>query len=542
MTQGAALVSMDDRAGVNPERSSTAAPTATPFAFWILIYFLSGFVAIGLEILWFRLLDVSVKSSAYTFGTLLAVYLSCLAVGSLVGARRQQRIFDPTVSYLRIQCGVIILALLPLLLLVHLPDWFIERTWLFQYWSDSNPLYPSRERWLATITLYVFFPLCVMGASTFAMGYSFAALQKGVQSEAIDSGYRVGVLQAANIVGCVLGSLVVGLWWLQYFGTAASLQILAVFSATFAMLGILITSQRTHFAIALATIACVTWLLPSNQGLWLRLHGQSRASVMVVAEDVSGIAAAAPEDASKWRVSANGKSQSSLPFGGFHAKLGALPSTLHPKPESIAIIGLGSGNTAWAAACRAEETRSIKVFEVCTAELPLLSALAASGSHPQLANFLSDSRLSIIGRDARHALMTSAEEYDIIETDAIRPHSAYAGYLYSIEFFELCRSRLKSGGLMCCWSPTQGTFSTFRQVFPYMVILDNGYLLIGSKEPISIDKAAWKSTVERPGVAGYLGPDVTNECLMSIENVTTDAEQFSIPMINTDLFPFDEFH
>ncbi len=282
-------------------------------------------------------------------------------------------------------------------------------------------------------------------------------------------------------------------------------------------------------------------VLPTDNRLWLRLHGQVASSEMVIVEDVSGVAAAGPEvDAPKWRVSANGKSQSSLPFSGFHCKLGALPATLHSNPQQIAIIGLGSGSTAWAASCRST-TQSIKVFEICTSEAPLLHSLAASGKHSGLDAFLKDTRIEIIGRDARHSLMTSDQRYDIIETDAIRPNNAYAGYLYSLEFFELCRSRLAPGGLMC-WSPTSGTFSTFRQAFPHVLALDGGLLLIGSSEPLVLNRDAWKSIVSSSEVANYLGVDVVNECLSSIDSATTTAEQFEVPMINRDLFPYDEFH
>ena len=45
-----------------------------PLAAWATIYGLSGFVALSLEILWFRILDVGIKSSPYTFGHVLGVF------------------------------------------------------------------------------------------------------------------------------------------------------------------------------------------------------------------------------------------------------------------------------------------------------------------------------------------------------------------------------------------------------------------------------------------------------------------------------------
>ena len=39
-----------------------------------------------------------------------------------------------------------------------------------------------------------------------------------------------------------------------------------------------------------------------------------------------------------------------------------MPALVHPGPASVAVIGLGSGETAWAVACR-QETRSIDVVK-----------------------------------------------------------------------------------------------------------------------------------------------------------------------------------
>ena len=75
------------------------------------LYALSGFVALSLEIVWFRLLDVAVKSTAFTFGTVLAVYLLGSASGrspgasaAWAGARRPLR------AFLLTQCAILALA------------------------------------------------------------------------------------------------------------------------------------------------------------------------------------------------------------------------------------------------------------------------------------------------------------------------------------------------------------------------------------------------------------------------------------------------
>jgi len=50
--------------------------------FAYLLVFITGFLAIGYELVWFRVVGVLVKASPYVFSTVLAVYLSGIALGS----------------------------------------------------------------------------------------------------------------------------------------------------------------------------------------------------------------------------------------------------------------------------------------------------------------------------------------------------------------------------------------------------------------------------------------------------------------------------
>ena len=77
-----------------------------PFAVWIALYGLAGFQALSLEIIWFRLLGVMMKSSAFTFGTLLTIFLTGLGVGAALGSRLLRNVRRPGRAFLLLQAFV----------------------------------------------------------------------------------------------------------------------------------------------------------------------------------------------------------------------------------------------------------------------------------------------------------------------------------------------------------------------------------------------------------------------------------------------------
>src|SRR6185295_10094239 len=201
--------------------------------------------------------------------------------------------------------------------------------------------------------------------------------------------------------------------------------------------------------------------------LWMRLLGRAEAQG-VINEDATGVAAVAEMASGGHGVFVNGKHHSQIPFGGTHTRLGAAPAIVHPNPLDVAIIGLGSGDTAWASGCR-PETRHMTVFEISGGQPGLLAAFVARTQYAPMRSLLSDPRLRIVVDDGRRALQSSDARYDVIEADALWPMVAYAGNLYSEEFFTMCASRLKPGGLLCTWAPTPRVYSTFVTVMPYVI-------------------------------------------------------------------------
>jgi SAM-dependent methyltransferase len=289
--------------------------------------------------------------------------------------------------------------------------------------------------------------------------------------------------------------------------------------------------------LALLSLAAI---LPGQRDFWLRLHGRTPAPSLV-REDSTSVVAVTPADAGIWFVFVNGKSNSVLPYGGGeHTLLGAIPAVVHPAPRDVAIVGLGSGNTAWAAACR-RETESVTVFEVAAPQVPLLREFEAREEQPKLHQFLTDPRVRIEIADGRNALERGDRRYDLIEADALRPWTAGSGNLYSEEFFARCARRLKPGGVMCTWAPTPRVRATFLKVFPHA--LEAGGMLVGSLEVLPLDVAEWTARALSPPVTEYLGNHAARQVVRALRGAQPAHASGYVPQnrLNHDLFPRDEF-
>ena len=543
------LYVLRDRAGSPPAvaagpaavRPGAEAPGSRPLSLWLSLYALSGFVALSLEIVWFRLLDVAVKSTAFTFGTVLAVYLLGSAAGALVAAPSVARLGRPLRAFLLAQCALLALAALPVVLAVALPPDSRGLAWFVDYWGAYAffPFGHEADR-TSILKLYVELPLLLFFLPTVLMGVSFPILQRAVHDDPATSGRKVGALQAANIAGCTAGSLLVGLVSLEHLGTPGTLRLLLVLGMVFALVG-LRCYGRSFVAPALL-LAVLAVALPGPDRLWRRLHGVAESVPLAIfEEDATSVVAVTPDERG-FRLSVNGKGNSWMPYGtgphgSGHTLLGALPATVHPAPADVAVVGLGSGDTAWAAAWR-PETRSLTVFEISAPQPRILWRLVGVVDVTDTRHLLEDPRLRIRIEDGRKALEAGRQLFDLIETDATWPETAGSGNLYSVEFFAAASRRLKPGGLMCTWAPTARVSTSFRAVFPHALEDPADEVLIGSLAPIPFGPEGWAARAATS--APYLGASRTRDVLEALSKLHPAGP---VPAVapNRDLFPRDEY-
>jgi spermidine synthase len=551
-----------DTPAVRATAGAAAAASGPGFRSLALLFALSGFVGLSLEIVWLRLLGVGLKSNSFTFPTLLGLYLAGIGIGALVGRPLARRARSPRGVFLILQWTAV--AYVPLALWVvaryagrvEFPHAHLVWTYMgeFDPFDMATLLRGVRHTLLGQATtvfevdvarlfvmLYVLFPLLLAGLPTLLFGVSYPFLQKAVQTDPEMVGRRTGWLQAANIAGSAAGASVTGLVLLAWLGSAGTVRLLALASGLY--LWAWAAGSWPRRALAVAATALPIAAAPSASGLWAGMH-VTRPDSFVFAEDASGVAVVKrrPESETSFVMHINGIGQGGLPFGDKHTLLGALPVLVHPRPRTVAIVGLGSGDTPYAALAR-PETERLDCLEIVGSMEHALRQLDTRFQPPGLRDLLRDPRLRLRTVDGRAFLSRSQERYDVIEADALRPTSAFSGCLYSREYFAIVRSRLAPGGLAVTWAPTARIRDTFASIFPGALAFDD--VLIGSTGPLEWDPERVRAQAGRAEVRGHFaraGVDLEGPLERLLAAAPQRLEAPADPGdLNTDLFPRDEY-
>jgi spermidine synthase len=495
---------------------------------WAAVYGMTGFVSLALEVSWFRLLNVLLISNTYTFARLLTVYLVFLGIGAWAGARRLTSVRRPDLVFLALQLGVGVAAAIGPVVAI----------------AVARRFSPAALLYLA--------PLLVLPLPTFLMGLCFPLVQRLVADNFAVLGKRVGLAIFANTVGCVLGTIVTGFFLLDRLGTPTTLRILV------GMLGLLgcgaaLLSRRKELAAgALIVSVAAILLIPRGTAFWAPLHPD--VSQLDVREDGScvtatGFAPAIPgikvTADHQFFLFINGEYQNGVPFDDFHIRLGVIPALAHPAPRETLVIGLGAGSTPFGLGLD-PRVGSIDLVEICGTEVPLLKQLRDKGLS-ELGVLFQDGRVHTTIADGRKYLLQRDRQYDLIITDTLPAHSAFSGSLYSREFYELVRSRLREDGLFAQWIPSVRTLQTVAAVFPYVSRVYSPAVpwprfMLASKSPLPevapIQRAY--AGIRRDHMRPESVPPLDrfmNELLF--DPAIRDPERF--PVLNHDLFAHDEY-
>ncbi|HWI03626.1 MAG TPA: hypothetical protein VNT52_07355, partial [Acidimicrobiales bacterium] len=466
---------------------------------WFLVYALTGAVALGLELVFFRLVDALMRSNSYTFGHVLSIYLLLFGAGAAVAARFVGRTKRPDRWFLGIQFAVGVLALLGPLALIELPKLLgvygpFRSHFAIDGYNVGGYRFDSAREIARVGFVHVFGPLLIMGAPVLAMGASFPFVQRLVNQRVDTLGRRTGLLLLANIAGNVTGTLLVGFVLIDAIGTSGTLRLLAgvLVLPGLAAAAMARRERRPAYAAgALALLLGLVAVFPSNFRLWAYFHSAPEDE-FALSEDRACVNALKKVEGEDF-LFINGTSQNGHPFDDFHVLVGLVPALMHPNPERAMAVGLGIGATPYGMS-RDPRVGHLDVVEICGGEIDLLRVLARRGA-VEMERLLGDPRVDIHVGDGRKFLLSSDQRFDVLTVDVVRPQAAFSGNLYSVEFYELLRSRLDADGVVSQWQATPRVLNSATEVFPHVLRFtvpsyDGSQFMVASQRPITFDRAA----------------------------------------------------
>ncbi|MCC6162266.1 MAG: fused MFS/spermidine synthase [Acidobacteria bacterium] len=213
---------------------------------WLLpvllsLFFLSGFCALIYQTLWLRMLALVFGVTVYAASTVLASFMSGLAIGSLLAGLVAERTTRPLRLFGIAELLVGVTALLT--------PWALDTvTRLYMGW------YPSLAGHLGSLTLVRFLlSFAVLLIPTVLMGATLPLVLKSALGGNRDVGQRIGVLYGINTTGAIVGALLAGFVLIPVIGLSASFTLAAAINVVIGLTA-LVASRRADAAVAHAAL------------------------------------------------------------------------------------------------------------------------------------------------------------------------------------------------------------------------------------------------------------------------------------------------
>lgn len=445
-----------------------------------LIFGLSGFSSMVLQLGWTRGLALSLGGAVYSFSAILVVFLSGIALGSALYSRlfRGRQLEERHLGWLCLAQAVT--GAISVLLIGYLPLVF----------SAALPYF--RQDYSLVIVLDLLVCGLVLLPPTLLMGLSFPLVTHLYHSRYGALGRSIGNVYGANTLGCILGSFGAGFFGLPWLGVQNSLQL----AVSIYLVAALLCTRRGGVGFTSLLLLLLTWLTPRwNTGLissGAAVYARNPAALLKRPTPLfyrDGLTCSValefshPDTPS---LSVNGKIDASMSLQDrINMTLtGLLPLMYLEKVERAGVIGLGSG-TALAALAGSPRVKLVECAELEQAVIDCQPFWA-----PYLDYFDRNPKIRTLEADGRTFILGSQNKFDFLLSEPSNPWIAGIGNLYTEDFYRACRAKLTDDGVFLQWcnlyalshQDLKMVLRTFFSVFPEGEIWLGGgdLMLLGS--------------------------------------------------------------
>jgi spermidine synthase len=515
---GAAMFVLGKQA--TQKTSSSSQETRTPHTklqtgiLWLIG--ITGAVAMVCQVLWTRVLSMVIGSSTYAFSLILGLFLIGLASGALWGARRLKHTPNPTklwfiahlVTAFAIVFGIWCMDLLPVL--------FTRLVYSIRNHVSPLPLFALKA-------LVAGIPILL---PTFFMGTFFPYALALYAQEDKHVGEQVGQVYAANTFGAIVGSALAGFVVIPLIGLqtglaiCAAIYILGAWALYSLRTGSIQPSVTTAFAVCCASLM----LLPAWNLSWMsigmyrisshRFEGKNSVvapGTILFYKEGMNATVSVHGDKKQRSLRINGKTDASS-HGDWltQVSIAALPLLTHPNAKDVALIGWGSGITAGAAL-------QFPLTQLTALELEREVIRASRLFNPWNYQPEKDKRLRLLANDGRNFLMSTKRSFDVIISQPSNPWISGMANLFTKEYFELTKKKLRKDGIFCQWLQFYELsyhnivmiMKTLQKVYPYIYIFEPEFadpdkIILASRQPLRFSFPKMQQMMGHPKVRRLL--------------------------------------
>jgi spermidine synthase len=472
--------------------------------------FLAGATLLGLEVIWFRFLQLFVFGTSFIFAAMLAVVLLGIGCGGVIAARWLG--FDPGAP-----------RFAPLVALGA--GLAVEASYSLFQPASSGPAYTTSNTAVA-----VWFFVRLMLPASLLSGVLYTLLGAALRQHVSEEAEAAGKFTFANTLGAMVGSLVAGFVLLPRFGMEKALFTSMLSYGLVACLATVVpTAAQSYryrrfvlifpFALFGVMSALYPFGLLRRRFIPLVIDRYKAANPEVVAmregltETIIYLRFSFRGHPLYHRLMTNGYSMSATTYRGrrYMKMYVYWALAVNPSARRALLIGYGVGTTAKALT----DTRQLDSIDVVDISRDVLESgpLAFPGTQPPL----SDPRVRVHVEDGRFFLQTTDKQFDLITSEPPPLRGAAVTSLYSREHFQLVRDHLREGGVVTYWLPvnqlwlseTKSIMRAFCDAFPDCSLWSGAglqWMLSGTRDahgPVPEDRfsAQWRDQAVAPELA-----------------------------------------
>ena len=538
---------------------------------FLIAYAFSGFAALALEVGWTRSLVWVMGMDSYAFAAMLCMILGGIGLGSLLYPVLRKRIRRP-VAFLGLLQFLIGLFVLGSIFAIHRAIGIREAV---------SGLLSSMKLggFYSVIAPYTIVQMAVSAAillvPSLLMGLAFpiyAAVYIGVRGSV---GKGIGNIYSVNTLGGIVGSVAMGFFIIPLLGLLPSIVLMA---AVYIAVSLVITAAdreqtRSRKLVTVGVAAAVSLVLVLSTDLsflgvlttTLKADQSRRDETIVYFKETATGSVLVKQSAIYGKeMLIDGVQVASTGDFDLHSHIypAHLIGLLKQDLDDVCVIAFGAGGTS-GSLLKYPEVKHLDVVEICDGVI----APARTYFSDMNSGVFADPRLNLIIQDGKNYIKMTDKRYDVIYSGPIHPQSNQgSAALYTKEYFEDCRSRLKSGGFQCLWLPLHmssaadflAIVKAYVEVYPCVTLWqmpetetsESHPHLIGSMVPIFPDYGVISTRLSRPEIvrdiarlrdAGFSSPaEFISQLAMDRGGLERLLDGFT--RVNTDDTPSVEFY